>query len=98
MKECCANCKYKARLTQFFYLKSGGCDHFEKNGFVCLAFNEPEDREAIWMMGAVDEQTSRCEMFAPNRERGQNEGFRQGKNEDKGFTADRPLLIVSYAD
>ncbi len=61
MKECCANCGRKYKLTKFDY-SMGGCLHTEMDGFVCMAFSD--EKQAVWMIG-IHENIDMCECFVP---------------------------------
>lgn len=59
MKECCANCRRRYKLTKFDY-SCGGCEHTDMDGYICMAF--VEEKQAVWMVGS-NEQFDLCECF-----------------------------------
>lgn len=61
MKECCANCRNKYKLTKFDYSK-GGCEHTDMDGYICMAF--AYEKQAVWMVG-LQEQLGFCECYVP---------------------------------
>ena len=61
MKECCANCRNKYKLTKFDYSK-GGCKHTDMDGYICMAF--AYEGEAVWMVG-LQEGLGFCECYVP---------------------------------
>lgn len=61
MPESCATCRLCLDLVQYDYLQ-GGCKHYRKPGFICLAF--ASEGQACWMMG-LDKQRQKCEMYEP---------------------------------
>lgn len=59
MKESCANCRRRYKLTKFDY-SCGGCEHTDMDGYICMAF--AEEKQAVWMVGS-NEQFDLCECF-----------------------------------
>ena len=64
MKECCANCRRRYKLTRFDY-SNGGCEHTDMDGYICMAF--ADESEAVWMVG-LNAETGLCEVFEPKEE------------------------------
>lgn len=64
MKECCANCRRRYKLTRFDY-SHGGCEHTDMDGYICMAF--ADEGEAVWMVG-LNAETGLCEVFEPKEE------------------------------
>ena len=59
MKECCANCNRRYKLTKFDY-SHGGCEHTNMEGYICMAF--ADEKQAVWMVGSR-ENFDVCECF-----------------------------------
>lgn len=64
MKECCANCRRRYKLTRFDY-SHGGCEHTDMDGYICMAF--ADERQAVWMVG-LNAEKALCELFEPKKE------------------------------
>lgn len=61
MRECCANCRHRYKLTKLDYSR-GGCEHTDVEGFVCMAFSD--EGKAEWLVG-VHEDSDMCECYLP---------------------------------
>lgn len=59
MKDCCANCRRRYKLTRFDY-SNGGCEHTDMDGYICMAF--ANEKQAVWMVG-TNEYLGLCECF-----------------------------------
>lgn len=70
MKESCANCRRRYKLTKFDY-SHGGCEHTDMEGFICMAF--ASEGEAIWSIG-LHENFALCEEYVPREERYDTKG------------------------
>ena len=64
MKECCATCRRRYKLTKFDYSK-GLCEHTDMDVYVFMAF--ADEGQAVWMVGS-NECFDLCECYVPKEE------------------------------